>query len=167
MLVSAFPVRATKASIFSQLKDSKRAINFFEAALSKAESEDKDAIFLDLAMEHENDGNYKAAVEVLKRAMSHNPANEGAIYELAYCYDQLNDNKNAIKSYSDFIEENPYSYTSWYNLGNAYSKAENFEKAVWAYDYCLIINAEFGPAHFNLGNAFKTLWRFTYGTVCC
>jgi tetratricopeptide (TPR) repeat protein len=150
----------TKASIFSQLKDSKRAINFFEAALAKAESEDKDEIYLDLAMEHENHGDYKAAIEVLKRAMAHNPANEGAIYELAYCYDQLNDNANAIKSYSDFIEENPYSYTSWYNLGNAYSKVENYDKAIWAYDYCLIINSDFGPAHFNLGNAYLSMEKY-------
>ncbi len=150
----------SKASIFSQLKDSKRAINFFEAALSKADEEDKDEIFLDLAMEHESAGDYKNAIEVLKRAMKHNPSNEGAIYELAYCHDQLNDNESAIKSYTDFIEENPYSYTSWYNLGNAYSKAENFEKAIWAYDYCLIINAEFGPAHFNLGNAYLSIEKY-------
>ena len=150
----------TKASIFSQLKDNKRAIRFFEAALQKADDEDKDEIFLDLAMEHENANNFKAAIEVLKRAMKHNPTNEGAIYELAYCYDQINDNENAIKSYADFIDENPYSYTSWYNLGNAYSKAENYDKAIWAYDYCLIINAEFGPAHFNLGNTYLSIEKY-------
>lgn len=150
----------TKASIFSQLRDSKRAIKFFEAALNKAEDDDKDEIFLDLAMEHENAGDYKKAIDVLQRAMKQNPANEGAIYELAYCFDQLNDHENAIKSYTNFIDENPYSYTSWYNLGNAYSKVENFEKAIWAYDYCLIINADFGPAHFNLGNAYLSLEKY-------
>lgn len=150
----------TKASIFSQLRDSKRAIKYFEEALSKAEDEDTDEIFLDLAMEHENIGDYVSAIDVLKRAMKQNPSNEGAIYELAYCYDQLNDHENAIKSYTDFIEENPYSYTSWYNLGNAYSKVENYEKAVWAYDYCLIINADFGPAHFNLGNAYLSMEKY-------
>jgi tetratricopeptide (TPR) repeat protein len=150
----------TKASIFSQLKDSKRAIKFFEASLIKAEDEDKDEIFLDLAMEHENANDYKKAIDVLKRAMKHNPSNEGAIYELAYCYDQLNEHESAIKSYTDFIDENPYSYTSWYNLGNAYSKVENFDQAIWAYDYCLIINADFGPAHFNLGNAYLSIEKY-------
>lgn len=150
----------TKASIFSQLKDGKRAIKFFEAALLKAEKDDKDEIFLDLAMEHEGAGDYKDAIEVLKRAMKHNPSNEGAIYELAHCHDQLDDHDNAIKSYTDFIEDNPYSFTSWYNLGNAYSKVENFEKAVWAYDYCLIINDDFGPGHFNLGNAYLSMDKY-------
>lgn len=150
----------TKASIFSQLKDSKLAIRFFRAALEKADKEDKDEIYLDLAMELENASDYKGAIEVLKAAMQHNPKNEGAIYELAYCYDQLDDAANAIKSYSDFIEENPYSFTSWYNLANAYSKNENYEKAIWAYDYCLIINEDFGPAYFNLGNAYLSQEKY-------
>lgn len=150
----------TKASIFSQLKDSKLAVRFFRAALSKADNEDKDEIFLDLAMELENGNDYKGAIEVLKEAMRHNPKNEGAIYELAYCYDQLEEVENAIKSYSDFIDDNPYSFTAWYNLANAYSKNENYEKAVWAYDYCLLINEDFGPAYFNLGNAYLSQEKY-------
>lgn len=150
----------TKASIFSQLKDSKRAIGYFTAALEAADDEDKDEIYLDLAMECENNGEHKKAIEILKQAMKHNPNNEGAIYELAFCYDQIGDYKNAIKSYSDFIDENPYSYTSWYNLGNAYSKMEKFEKAIWAYDYCILINPEFGAAYFNLGNAYLSTEKY-------
>lgn len=150
----------TKASIFSQLKDSKLAIKYFKESLELAEDEDKDEIYLDLVMEYENQNDYHSAIKVIKEAIKINPLNEGAIYELAFCYDQLGEYENAIKSYSDFIDENPYSYTSWYNLGNAYSKLENFEKAIWAYDYCLIINEEFGPAHFNLGNAFLSQEKF-------
>jgi len=150
----------TKASIFSQLKDSKLAIRFYRAALNKAENEDKDEIYLDLAMELENINDYKGAIDVLKEAMKQNPKNEGAIYELAFCYDQLDDAENAIKSYSDFIDENPYSFTSWYNLANAYSKNENYDKAIWAYDYCLLINEDFGPAFFNLGNAYLSQEKY-------
>src|SRR5690606_7391821 len=82
---------------------------------------------------------------------------EGAIYELAYCYDQLGDYNQAIKCYLDFIDENPYSFTAWYNLGNAYSKSEEYEKAVDAYGYCIVINEDFGPVYFNLGNAYMGL----------
>ena len=144
----------TKASIFSQLKDSDRAIKYFLESLKHASKEESDEIYLDLAMEYENKDDFKNAIKVLKKAIKQNPLNEGAIYELAFCYDQIGDHDQAIKSYSDFIDDNPYSYTSWYNLGNAYSKMEKFEKAIWAYDYCLLINPEFGAAHFNLGNAY-------------
>ena len=144
----------TKASIFSQLRDSKTAIKYFTEALHIAEPEDKDEIFVDLAMEYEAARDFKNAVRILKQALETNPANEVAIYELAFCYDQMEDFTSAIKCYSDFIDENPYSFTAWYNLGNAYSKSENFEKAIWAYDYCLLINEDFSPAYFNLGNAY-------------
>ena len=150
----------TKAAIFSQLKDSKQAIKYFKEALSRSEWEDKDEIYLDLAMEHQNTSDFQSAILVLKEAIGLNPKNEGAIYELAYCYDHTNEMEKAIQCYSDFIDDNPYSYTAWYNLGNAYSKLENFEKAIWAYDYCILINDEFSPSYFNLGNAYLSTDKY-------
>lgn len=150
----------TKASIFSQIKDSKNAIKFFREALAISEPEDRDEIYLDLAMEYENLNDYRNAVMVLKEAIKSNPHNEGAIYEIAFCYDQLGEYSSAIQCYSDYIDENPYSFTAWYNLGNAYSKVENFEKAIWAYDYCILINEDFGPVYFNLGNAYMSQEKF-------
>lgn len=150
----------TKASIFSQLRDSKSAIKYFKDSLALSEPEDRDEIYLDLAMEHENINDYKGALVVLNEAIKYNPKNEGAIYEIAFCYDQIGDYEKAIKCYSDFIDENPYSFTAWYNLGNAYSKSEDFEKAIWAYDYCVLINEDFGPVYFNLGNAYLSIEKY-------
>lgn len=145
----------TKASIFSQLRDHKSAIKFFNEALRLAEEqEDRDEIFLDLAMEYQALRDFNGALKVLQEAIRINPKNEGAIYEIAYCYDQLGDFNQAIKCYSDFIDENPYSFTAWYNLGNAFSKTEDYDKAIEAYEYCIVINEDFGPVYFNLGNAF-------------
>jgi tetratricopeptide (TPR) repeat protein len=128
--------------------------------MSLCEPEDRDEIFLDIAMEYQNLGLTKEAIDILKEAISTNPQNEGALYEIAFLYDQLGDYKNAIKCYTDFIDENPYSYTAWYNLGNAHSKLEDFDKAVQAYDYAVLINAEFGPAHFNMANAYLSQEKF-------
>lgn len=150
----------TKASIFSQLRDSKRAIRHFREALSLSEPEDKDEIYLDLAMEYESLNDYTNAIAILKDAIAYNPNNEGAIYEIAYCYDQSGEYEKAIQCYSDFIDENPYSFTAWYNLGNAYSKLEKWDRAVWAYDYCILINEDFSPAYFNLGNAYLSMDKF-------
>lgn len=150
----------TKASIFSQLRDSKNAIKYFKDALALSEPEDRDEIYLDLAMEYENATDYKNAVLVLKEAIKYNPHNEGAIYEIAFCYDQLGEYENAIKCYSDFIDENPYSFTAWYNLGNAYSKLENFEQAIWAYEYCILINEDFGPVYFNIASAYLSQEKY-------
>lgn len=159
--VDSFELLLTKASVFSQLKDSKNAIRYFTAALASASKEERDEIYLDLAVEYENSGNYKAALKVLKEAVQSNPNNEAAIYEIAFCYDHLGEFQNSIKCYSDFIDENPYSFTAWYNLGNAYSKLEDFDKAIWAYDYCILINDDFGPVYFNIANAYLAKEKFT------
>ncbi len=158
--VNACELMLTKASIFSQLRDHKSALKFFKEALQLSEPEDRDEIYLDLAMEYEALKDFEGAIKVLQEAIKYNASNESAIYEIAFCYDQIGAYEQAIKCYSDFIDENPYSFTSWYNLGNAYSKMENFEKAIWAYDYCVIINEDFGPVYFNLGNAYMGLDKF-------
>ena len=159
--IVSMEVYLTKASVFSQLKDTKNAIRFFKEALDAAAPEDQDEIYLDLAMEYQNIGEMQRAINVLKEAIKKNPSNEGAIYELAFCYDQQGEFEASIQCYSDFIDDNPYSFTAWYNLGNAYAKSEDLEKAAWAYDYCLVINDGFGPAYFNLGHTNLTLDKFT------
>lgn len=153
-------VQLTKATIFSQLRDSKRAIKYFREALQHEDLEEKDEIYLDLAAELQNIQDFKGAVEVLEEAMRFNPNNEGALYELAFCFDQLGDTQKAISTYSNFLDDNPYSFTAWYNLGNTYSKADNFADAVTAYEYCLVINDRFSPAYFNMGNAQLTLEQY-------
>ncbi len=150
----------TKGAVFSQLKDSVNAIKYFKAALIDAEPEDKDEIYLDLALEYVNLNDWNGALTVLKQAMKENPKNEGALYELAFCYDQMGDSEKAIQAYSDFIDENPYSFTAWYNLGNAYLKKEDYKQAIWAYDYSILINDDFGPVYFNLGNAQLSLDKY-------
>jgi tetratricopeptide (TPR) repeat protein len=156
----SFEYFLTKAALFSQLKDSKNAIKNYNLAIDEAAGEDLDDIYLDIAMEYQNLGNFKEAISILKTALMVNSENEGALYEIAFCYDQLGDYSLAIECYTQFIDENPYSFTAWYNLGNAYSKIENYEKALWAYDYSILINSNFGPAHFNLANAFLSQEKF-------
>lgn len=150
----------TKASIFSQLRDTKNAIRFFSDALSVADPEDKDEIYIDLAMEYEHCSDFVGAVKVLNEALKNNPSNEIAIYELAFCYDQLGEYVQAIECYNNFINENPYSFTAWYNLGNAFAKQNNHEKAIWAYDYSVTINEDFSPAYFNLGSSYLSLEKY-------
>lgn len=158
---SSLDMLLTKATIFSQLRDNKNAIKYYRMALEQADSEDRDEIYLDLANELEQVGDFKGAVDVLEAAMVANPQNEGALYELAFCLDQLGDVDRAINSYSRFLDDNPYSFTAWYNLGNTFSKCERFAEAITAYEYSVVINERFSPSYFNMGNAQLTLEQYT------
>lgn len=157
---SSSELYATKATVYSQLKKHNRAIEFFKLAISHSEDEEKDELFLDLAMEYETIGEFDNAIKVLQDILTINPNNEAALYEIAYCYDLTKQFDKAVEFYNKYIENHPYSFTAWYNLGNTYCKIENFDKAVWAYDYCLIINDRFSSAYFNMGNALGNLGKY-------
>lgn len=152
----------TKASIYSQMLDHKNAIKYFKKALEMATlSDEREDIYIDLAMEYQAQRKFDDAIKMLKQASELNAENEAILYELAYCYDQLEKFEEAIQCYENFIDQNPYSFAAWYNMGNAYSKLEIYEKAITAYEYCVVINDDFGPVYFNLGNAYMELENYT------
>lgn len=150
----------TKASIFSQLKNSDNAIKLYKQALLIADEQEKDEIYLDLSIEHQMKNDYLSAIEVLKKAIEFNPNNESAYYELAFCYDFSNQYDKAIKCFEEFLDNSPYSYTAWYNLGNIYTKIENYEEAFKAYGYCIAIEENFTPVYFNLGSVCLSLDKY-------
>lgn len=156
----------TKASIFSQLKNSDNAIKFFKMALELTEREEHDEIYLDIAMEYQYKGDYSSAIDILETALKSNPRNEIALYELAFCYDFIGEFDKAISCYMNFIDENPYSFTAWYNLGNIYSKVEDWDNALKAYDFSNAINEEFTPVYFNMGNAYLALDEYDNAAAC-
>ncbi len=144
---------ATKATIFSQMHDSKRAINLFVRALEYANEEDAIEIYNDLISEYINIREFDKAIKYIQLLLEANPKNEVLTYELAFCYERLDKLEEAKNVYTAFLEENPMSFTAWYNLGNTYSKSDEHQLALEAYEFCLTINSKFTPAAFNKGNA--------------
>lgn len=153
----SFEVCISKASVFSQLKDKENAIRYLKLSIGLAGPEDRDEVYLDLAYEYQQQLKFTEALEVLKEAIKHNPHNEGAVYEMAFCYEQMGDNEAAVACYTSYIDDNPYSFTAWYNLGNIYTRLGDQEKAIWAYEYSLLINEDFGPVYFNMANALMSM----------
>lgn len=144
----------TKASIFSQLKNSEMAIKYYKLAIQLSDPKDCDEIFLDIAMEYQYKGDYKSAIQILEEALKTNPLSEPTLYELAFCHDFVGDWDKAIQCYNNYLNENPYSYTAWYNLGNILLKKGNSQKAIEAYEYSVAIEESFSSVYFNLGNAY-------------
>lgn len=156
---SSLDVMMTMATCFSQLRDADSAVKYYKKALALADEEDRADIYIDLAMEYENQGDFHAAIQLLKQAIKDDEKNESLVYELAYCFDQIEAYEESIQCFLDYIDVDPYSYTAWYNLGNAYFRTNRFEKAIWAFDYCILVNEDFSPAYFNMGNTYMELNR--------
>lgn len=142
----------TKASIHSQLRNYTLAIRNYKKALEYAE-EELDDIHVDLAFEYENMEALDKSIHHLKQALVINPENEAALYEIAYCFDLMEEHGAAAKFFQKFLDEHPYAYIGWYNLGNAFAKSGLLEKAVEAYGFCNAINEDFSSAWFGIAKA--------------
>jgi tetratricopeptide (TPR) repeat protein len=137
----------TKAALYGQIRDSKNAIKCYHQALEICEDQEKDEIFVDLALEYENSSDFTGAIQILKNALIHNPKNEIAFSELCYCMEKTEHIEEMNQQILAFVDENPYSYLGWYQLGSYYLRQEEYDKAIWAFDYCLIINESAGAAY--------------------
>lgn len=149
----------TKASILSQLGNYEKAITCLHRALD-CTTNDMDAIYINLSIEHQNLEQFEQAIEFLKKALEVNPENEDAIYEIAYCFELARKHQDAIVYFNKLIDLSPYNSHIWFNLGAAYQADGNFEKAQVAFDYVIIIDENFHAAYFNKANVLVRLKRY-------
>ena len=144
----------TKASIFSQLRKSDKAIEQYKKALDHAEDFEKEDIQLQLAFEYENLSKYSFAIEHLQEILKTNHENETALYELGFCYDVSEKIEDGKAYFEKFVNLHPYSYIGWFNLGITFGKLKLYEKAIDAYDFAIAIKEDFSSAYFNKAHCF-------------
>ena len=139
-------------SVYSMQKKFDEAKELYTEALKTAD-ELIDEIHFNLGLVYQAQENYEQAIAHFKQAIDINLSHEGALYELAYCLDQVGQLESSLSYYQKFIDEDPYSAAAWYNLGIIYNKLERYTEAIDAYEYALAIDENFASANFNMGNA--------------
>ncbi|MCB0397019.1 MAG: tetratricopeptide repeat protein [Flavobacteriales bacterium] len=146
-----------KGAILSKLNHHNDARECFNQAI--LHSEHLDVTYLDIALECENLGNFKEAINFLKKSFDANPRNPQILRELAFCFDVTDQVEESIRFHSYLIDNQPYHETAWYNLGIAYSKLEKFENALDAFEYATLIRDDYADAHFEMGETLSALGR--------
>ncbi|MGB0136012.1 MAG: tetratricopeptide repeat protein [Flavobacteriales bacterium] len=159
-------VLLTLGTVFSQLRDHRNAVRYYERALRFGQVELQDEVYIDLALEYENMERFNEAIRVLDRALRQNPENDTAVYEIAYCFEMAGRFEDARAYYVQFLDEHPYSFATWYNLGNSYFRTAEYPKAADAFEYCLAIEDQFAPGWYNLANTLVYLEDFNRAIEC-
>lgn len=139
----------TMASIYSQLREHRKAIVLFKKALEVGGDEYEEDIYLEIALEYENLERFDKAIETLQSALQRKPDNETLVYELAYCFDVAERTSESVSYFRSFTEQHPFSFAAWYSLGNALQKANRLNDALEAYEYCIALQPDFTPAYYN------------------
>ena len=153
-------IHLTLANIYSQMHEHKLALQHFTAVLTFADAELKRDVYIDVALEHENLGEWKQAIRILHRALEADASNETALYELAFCYDKEGRIQEAADFYLRYLDDHPYSFAAWYNLGNAHQRLGKLKEAVDAYDFAIAIEGAFAPAYHQKAEALTAMEKY-------
>ena len=77
-----------------------------------------------------------------------------------YCFDFLNQRKEAIDYLSMYLNTNPYCEVAWHQLGKQYFDDKDYEKALTAYDFAIISDDTFIGAYLEKGKVLEKLKRY-------
>lgn len=152
-------IHLIRGNIYNALEQYPKAIASFRKALELADDQ-KDDIYLSLAITYQNMTEYSKAVDYYKLSLLSNPANEIAMEEMLVSLEFSHRTGEGIEFFKRLIDEHPYSFMLWYYLGELYVKQGLFEQALHAYDYCLLIREDFAPAHLDMAQALSMLEKF-------
>ncbi len=152
-------VHLIRGNIYNTLEQYQRAIASYRKALEMAD-EQKDDIYLSLAITYQNMSEYSKAVDYYKLCLLANPSNEIAMEEMIVSLEFSHRLGEGVEFYKRLIDEHPYAYMLWYYLADLYGKQNQYDEALIAYDYCLLIKEDFAPAHLDMAQALAMLEKF-------
>ncbi len=136
-----YEVMLLKIDALIRLERSKEAHALCEK-LIESEKSDVDNVCLDIAYIFLAQFDTVSAYKYLRIGEIFNPLNEELLFELAFCYEQIDEIEKAIATYNKIIRKDPYAAEAWFNLGQIHFTRQDFQQALEAYDYARVIRPE-------------------------
>ena len=146
-----------KASIASKKGDHKSSIAHLHNALEL--SEDPIEIWNLLGMEHLLAEEFDEAAYFFKNCLEDNPEDYPSLYNLLYCYEQLDQEQEAIDALNKVLEYDPYCEVAWHQLGKILMKVGRMKEALSALDFAIISDDSFTGAYIEKGNILESMGR--------
>jgi tetratricopeptide (TPR) repeat protein len=146
-----------RANISSKKKDHPKAIHLLEKALQV--TDEPTEIWNLMGMEYLFLEDYIKAKEFFYKCVKENVLDYQSLYNLLYCYEQLNENIEAITTLNELLEKNPYSEIGWHQLGKLYVKINKLEEALSAFEFAIISDDCFTGAYIEKGKLLEKMGR--------
>lgn len=154
-----------RGSIYDMQGNPKEAVKHLKTAEGFAEDQ-VDVVYSALAGVLINWKKYNSAIFYLQQVLNLLPDHPDALYDICFCYHQLEDLDSGITFFQEYIDKNPFSDVAWYNLATLYNKQMLFERALEAFDYSLLINDKNSLSWFNKANTYINMEEFTKALDC-
>lgn len=147
-----------KANIYSKRDQHEKAIEELEKALQF--TDDYADVYNLMGMEYLFMDNLELAKFNFIRCLEVDVEDQAALYNVVYCFEFLDQQKDAIAYLENYIEKNPYSEIAWHQQGRLSYSIKNYENALRCFDYATLIDDEFIGAFMEKGKSLEKLKRF-------
>ena len=134
-----------KATIYSKNNLGKKAIEILKKALDF--SDDKYEIWNMIGMEFLLLEEYNSAIPFFEKCINNDYDDYQSLYNLIFCYENVNRDKDSIIILNNILEKSPYSKIAWHQLGKIYARLNLNSEAISAFDFAIISDDEFTSAY--------------------
>ena len=145
----------------SSRSEAEEAINEFEKALGEAGDEALQGLDVDTLLRtgnfHYDNDEYDKALSYYRRALTINPDDATACFNMGCVYSMLGVLRKAVEMFEKFLKIEPESAEAWYNAGLAYARFGDYGKAIEMSEKAVEIEPGFAKAWYNAGLAYKRI----------
>ncbi len=146
------------AKYYSNLGNSKKAIELCESALELEEEENFLHNFI--ADEYTNLEDPFNALKHYKLALNFDFQDDYALENVMLCYNKLKKSDEAIDFLNTYLDKFPFSETAWYEYGQFYFAKKNYEEAIRGFDYLLAINSQSVGVYANKASCYEAMQQW-------
>ena len=147
-----------KANIYSKRDQHEKAIAELEKALEC--TDDFADVYNLMGMEYLFMDNLEQAKQSFIKCLEEDFEDQSALYNVVYCFEFMDQFKEAINYLESYINRNPYSEIAWHQQGRLSYSIKEYENALRCFDYATLIDEEFVGALMEKGKALEKLKRF-------
>jgi len=147
-----------KANICSKRDQHEKAVELLKIALKY--TDDYADVYNLIGMEYLFMDNFEMAKESFIKCLEEDLEDQSALYNVVYCFEFLDQNKEAITYLNQYIEKNPYSEIAWHQVGRLHYGLKEYEEAIRAFNYATLIDDEFMGAFMEKAKALERLKQY-------
>lgn len=147
-----------KANIYSKRDNHEKAVELLQEALKL--TDDYADVYNLIGMEYLFMDNLELAKENFIKCLEEDVEDQAALYNVVYCFEFLDQNKEAIAFLEKYIDRNPYSEIAWHQSGRLYYGLQDYENALRCFDYASMIDDEFMGAFMEKAKSLERLKRY-------
>jgi tetratricopeptide (TPR) repeat protein len=147
-----------KANIYSKRDDHEKAVELLKEALKL--TDDYADVYNLIGMEYLFMDSLELAKDNFIKCLEEDIEDQAALYNVVYCFEFLDQNKEAVAFLEKYIDKNPYSEIAWHQSGRLYYGLEDYENALRCFDYASMIDDEFMGAFMEKAKSLERLKRY-------